>query len=378
MPHECHNRNLEFLFLPGGKSCWSQVFSGPSGPLRPLVDRPESAASAGHPGRAELYLPATPEYQKLVPDSVPLDHTRSDTVDQLDPAIQFATSEVRAGRLPLWDPYQYCGAPYRWPKFSPFFAVHYLLNSPVAVAWRQALAALVAGVGAYCFFRRVLTVGFWPAAIVAWCYPLTGFFILWQSYAVSFAIVWLPWMLLAVDGIVRRSPSLWGPALALLTCLNIVGGPPDLAGQVLLASGIFATGCYLQHYAGRWFSRPALRAAAALALAWTLGILLATPDLFPLLEYTHTGSRMARRSQGEEERPPVGLAALPQMLLPGIYGSTRIPQAGGWNIFPTNQGNLQESSATAYVGLLAALLVGRWPGAAAATAPSTLYGLSWS
>ena len=99
---------------------------------------------------------------------------------------------------------------------------------------------------------------------------------------------------------------------------------------------------------------PALRAGVALAAGWGLGFLLAGPYLLPFLEYTATGSRMARRSEGVEERPPVGLAALPQVVLPDMYGSTQI---GSFYLSVPGQGNQLESSAAAYAGLLATLLV---------------------
>ena len=51
------------------------------------------------------------------------------------------------------------------------------------LAWMQLLLALTAGFGAYVFFRKVLRVSFWPAAIAAWCYPLTATYIVWQGFA---------------------------------------------------------------------------------------------------------------------------------------------------------------------------------------------------
>jgi hypothetical protein len=80
--------------------------------------------------------------------------------------------------------------------------------------------------------------------------------------------------------------------------------------------------------------------------------MLAAPAILPPLEHTRTGSRMERRAAGTEERPPVGLAALPQVVLPDIYGSS---ETGSFPIFPSGQGNLQESSAAAYAGVVATL-----------------------
>ena len=49
----------------------------------------------------------------------------------------------------------------------------------------------------------------------------------------------------------------------------------------------------------------------------------------------------------------VGLAALPQVVLPDMYGSSQI---GSFPLFPEGQYNLPESSAAAYAGVLATLL----------------------
>ena len=111
------------------------------------------------------------------------------------------------------------------------------------LAWSQLLAAIVAGLGAYMFSRRVLGVSFWPAAIAAWCYPLTGFFVLWQGYATCLPVVWLPWILLAVDRTARGASVLAPIGLSVVTCLVLISGQLDIAGQVLLASGLYGLWC---------------------------------------------------------------------------------------------------------------------------------------
>jgi hypothetical protein len=95
------------------------------------------------------------------------------------------------------------------------------------------------------------------------------------------------------------------------------------------------------------------RATARLAAAWLLGLLLASPQILPVLEYARTGARLIRRGAGDEERPPVGLAALPQTVLPDMYGGY-----GNWSIgnFRFAKDAHAESSAAAYAGLFAALL----------------------
>ena len=278
--------------------------------------------------------------------------SRSDMIEVSEPARRFAAAELHAGRLPMWTPYNFAGAPFIWPKFSPFLALQCSTESPVVLAWSQLLAAIVAGLGTYLFCRRVLAVSFWPAAIASWCYPLTGFFVLWQGYPTCLPVVWLPWIFLAVDKTARGASALAPIGLSGVTCLVLVSGQLDIAGQVLLASGLYGVWC-LYAQPGQWFQCQGRKAALGLAAAWGLGCLLATPYILPVLEYTHTGSRMARRGAGEEERPPVGLAALPQTVLPDMYGTG---QTGSLRLEFQGR-NEMESSAAAYAGVLATLLV---------------------
>ena len=122
----------------------------------------------------------------------------------------------------MWAPYGFTGAPFIPSKFSPFFLLECCSKSPVVLAWAQMLVAIVAGMGAYLFFRRILGVGFWPAAICAWCYPLTGFFIFWQGFPTPLAVGWLPCLLLAADAVVHGTSRWRIIGLGALTCLVLI------------------------------------------------------------------------------------------------------------------------------------------------------------
>jgi hypothetical protein len=300
--------------------------------------------------QAGVYIPQTAETAKIVPHDIIL----SDLVYQSEPARRFTFSEIHQGRFPLWAPYQYGGVPFVWPKYSFFLFWECLVKSPVILAWVQLLAALVAGTGMYFFCRRALPVSFWPATVCAWCYPLTAFFILWQGFTPGLAVCWLPWLFLAVDRTLRGTHPLAAPGLSVVTCLTLISGQVDIAGQALLGSGIYAIWCWWRSCPGTWLDRKARMAMAMVLLGWGLGFLLAAPHLLPLLEYVQTGSRMIHRSQGAEVRPPTGLQALPQVVLPDIYGTTEKNSAF---IAPASETNLMESTTAAYTGVFATLLV---------------------
>lgn len=314
-----------------------------------------------------FYLPQQPGAPKFRAE----DGTVSDLVLQFEPARRFAVAELKAGRMPTWASYGFAGAPFIWPKFSPFLLIECCSQAPIVLAWSQFFLAIVAGLGAYRFFRDVLELRFWPSAIAAWCYPLTAFFVLWEGFPLLQPVAWFPWLLSAIDVTIRDKSPLRYIGLALVTCL-ILSGQLDLAGQVLLASGLYATWRLFAAkrekeiqtstnktslgplpFLTRFIRRVLISRRAILRLigGWVLGFLLAAPYLFPVLTYSHTGARMMRRGAGVEERPPLGVIALPQIALPDIFGIQRQPglrYAGG---FPQ-----QESSAAGYAGVTALLL----------------------
>ena len=296
------------------------------------------------------YLPDTAEYAGARPDNL----YQMDLVSMIEPYRRFAASELAAGRWPRWMDYQFGGVPFNEPIFSPFSLLQYGFRSPLVLPWVQLLAALVAGGGAYVFFRRVMRVSFWPAAVASWCYPLTGFFVFWQGYPTSMAVYWLPWVLLAVEGTVRGRKRLAPVGLSLVTGLVLVSGHLDVAGQVLLASGIYALWRLMRVRPRTWFLAPGLRAASVLGSAWGLGFLLAMPYLLPLLDHTQTSARLERRQAGYEERPPGSLAALPQVVLPDMYGAYGPQKRGTYRFVADNQ---MESSAATYAGVLATLVL---------------------
>ena len=297
-----------------------------------------------------VYMPPTAETAKITPLNIVL----SDLVVLFEPARQFAISEIHQGRFPLWAPYQYGGVPFIWPKYSLFLLLECCTPSPVILAWTQLFAALVAGIGMYFFCRRTLQVGFWPATVCAWCYPLTAFFVLWQGFPTGLAVYWLPWIFLAVDKTASGTNRLAAVGLSVVTFLVLTSGHIDLAGQVLLGSGIYAIWCLWHAHRGEWFQSKFRKGMTMLVLGWGLGFLLAAPHLLPLVEYAKTGSRMIHRSAGAEERPPAGLAALPQLVLPDIYGTT---EKGSTFLAVEREPSLPESTTAAYTGVLATLLV---------------------
>lgn len=277
---------------------------------------------------------------------IPHDPVRSDLLYQFEIERRFVARELAEGRMPFWLPYQYGGVPLVWPRFSPLILLSCLTESPRILAWAQLAAALTAGLGAYLFLRRALGVSFWAAVFPAWCFPISGFLVLWQGFPTCGSVHFLPWLLLAVDASLRRPGRRATAGVAVATLLVLIGGHIDVAGQVLLLAGVFAAGRLwrIRRAGGR-----AGAAAWRLAAGWLLGFMLAAPHVVPLLDYARTGARIERRGTGTEERPPGHPKALALVALPDGSGASR---AGSlW----LESGNQIESAAAAYAGLIALL-----------------------
>lgn len=299
------------------------------------------------------YLPQGPGARKVESPQMVL----LDLVTLTEPDRRFAARELEAGRFPLWTPHKYGGVPFTWPAYSPYFFLSALSSSPVILAWVQLLAALVCGFGAFAFCRRVLELGFWPSALAAWCYPLTGWFVLFQGFPACAPVTWLPWICCAADATIRRVRG--APiGLALVTGLVLVSGNVDVAAQVLLVAAVFSLWRIWDVH--RRFTFRFLRGRHALGLVASvaLGVALAMPYLLPLQEYARSSDRLSRRAGGSEERPPVGLAGLPQIVLPDMYGVHA--EKGACPLLLPIEANHLEGPAQAYVGLVFTMLLVPW------------------
>ena len=302
--------------------------------------------------RPGTYLPASGEFAGVRNENWLL----SDAVLQTELDRVFTAREVRAGRIPFWNPYNYCGVPFlannNAAVFSPFMIPSYLHPGPLAIAWTVLLRALVAGAGAYLFFRLAVRVSWWPALVGAWCFPLIGQVVMLSWIHHASVISLLPWMFLAVHAAVRNPRGLGGPGLAFATLLVLLSGKLDTSAQVLLASGLYALWClYEEHLAHGFVARRLGVALAVLAAGWGLGLAAAAPVLLPTKEYLATSSRVAEQSGAKEfDFPGQGIAGLPQVVLPSVYGTELGTYIGG-------NGNIIESAASAYTGFLAALVL---------------------
>ncbi|HSP97146.1 MAG TPA: YfhO family protein [Candidatus Dormibacteraeota bacterium] len=228
---------------------------------------------------------------------VRLTATNYDDFTYYYPTFEYAFRQLRAGRLPFWNPYQHCG--------SPFFATaqHLLLYPlnlfflllPTAQAMRltNVLHVFLAFAFTYALARthRLRVPAALTAAITFAVSPALASFIYFPHHL--YGAVWMPLQLALTHRLLTgRRRAGWAVALGASFACQYLGG--------YVQYGLFSAylvGAYALWWgAGEWRRRTRAdlaHAGMALAGAALLAVLLAAPLLLPALELAALSPRAA-------------------------------------------------------------------------------------
>jgi len=209
-----------------------------------------------------------------------------------------AVSEaLRHGRLPLWNPYLFMGAPLLAnSQAAAFYPLHWpllWLEAPAQVAWSIVLHVWLAAAGTFLLARRALGLGL-PAALVAGAVMGLGGFLGAQVEHVNQlnASAWLPWLLLFLEMALQRGRRRWVAELAAcgVVALIFLAGHTQASYIVLMAAWGYAL---LRGWDDlrqkRWW--PGLRGVLVAARATLAGALMAFGQLAPTFELSQLSTR---------------------------------------------------------------------------------------
>jgi hypothetical protein len=210
-------------------------------------------------------------------------------------AVVFDT--LRSGRIPLWNPDLFMGAPLLAnSQAAVFYLPNWLL---LGLSPERAMSAALmlhvawAALGTVALARAALRVG-WPAAATGGAVFAFGGYFLAQSGHVNqvSAAAWLPWLLLALDRGVGGDRRAW-LAIPAVTALMLLAGHPQVAYMSLVFGLVYAVSVGGAGAGGGWrqWTLGAGRGALTWAAAVGGGALLAAVQLLPTLELTRHGIR---------------------------------------------------------------------------------------
>jgi hypothetical protein len=324
------------------------------------------------PGRvlssADVLFTAYP-WRGLAPGLRPGNDLLTDPAHLFQPWLIYAVSEVWQGRIPLWNPHVFAGSPFfANPQSALLFPLNWVALI-VPVAWAFALIAIlkVAAIGlATYWFLRVRALHPLAALMGAISFMWSGLVIVWLQWTYATTLIFFPMLFASVECL-RIRPSRRPIALVALTvALGAWAGYPQ--GLALALASASAWALWRAHGAAVSFL---LRYAAGVAL----GLLLASIQLLPFIEYARLSAVLATR---EAWMPPMSVSfrSAINLLVPYYYGSpTGGDYWGEWNFNET-----AVSVGLAPWLLLPLALIARRPGALflalmAIVAGLRLYGL---
>ncbi len=155
----------------------------------------------------------TYSYEDFTPGAVPNKAQFPDTLRQLYPWKTAMLEALKAGTLPLWNPYNFAGTPLlanvQSAVFYPLNILYFLFSQPDAWTILVILQPLLGFVFMYAYARKVSLTP--PAsAFAAISYAFSSFMVVWLEYnTVGHVILWLPAILLSIEHLRERISAAW-------------------------------------------------------------------------------------------------------------------------------------------------------------------------
>src|SRR5512143_2206687 len=160
---------------------------------------------------------------------------RGDIFYYFYPYRDFAAQAVREGRVALWNPYLFMGAPFMANSqvgfFYPFNLLTSWLDTTRAINWTIVLHVFIAASGVYVFARstRSVRLSIAAALLAAISFGLGGYLGTQIEHVNQLqGLAWIGWLFLAYESAVsHQQPAIgrlrWVP-LALLIALQLLAG----------------------------------------------------------------------------------------------------------------------------------------------------------
>ncbi len=230
---------------------------------------------------------------------------RGDLLLYFYPLRDFAAQAAREGRLPLWNPYTFMGAPFLANSQAGFFYPFNLLLSWLpadrSISWQIGLHLFIAALGTFALARGAFGLKRLGAFCAAVAFGLGGYLGAQSEHINQLqALAWLPLMLLAglrlVDGalggerIFSRGAATAALILAGLITLQVFAGHTQSLYISLVTLGAACGGRALLSGERRRLAR-AVTWVVPLGAAIALGGLLAAAQLAPTLELSGESAR---------------------------------------------------------------------------------------
>jgi len=239
---------------------------------------------------------------------VPSNEDLGDAPQYLQPYLREAARQMPD--VPLWNPHIVGGRPFHGTAqsalFGPFTWPVYVLPFWTALSWIAVLKLWVAAFGTY-LLGRSLGMRFGGALLAGLVFALNLKLVTWLIYPSMGVWTWYPWLLLCVDGLVKRPDLVTGSALAAVVALQFLTGHPESSFHaLLLMTAFFAFRLWQARSSGEPAARPLTKPALVLAGAVAAGAGIAAISLIPVGELLlHSADYVDRRGASIDQALPL-------------------------------------------------------------------------
>ena len=341
----------------------------------------------------EVFLPArllghvAPYRSVLKADTLPpWNPLRWDGIAQFYPWRLFAAESLRQGRLPLWNPYQFCGTPFvansQSAVFYPFNLLFALLPTMRAFAVSAVLHLTFCGWFTCLFLRRLKCHAF-AALLGGTAFAFSAWQVAWLQLPTFLAAsCWFPLLFLKIHECHEFSrmksntdakKNSWSFAqfvdskigeLGLVVGLMLLAGHLQIAFYGLLAGTLWAIGLALVRGKENGMSF-AFSGIVKSGIGLGLGLMLALPQILPALELSRISHRAGSPTSAgyqayTEYALPVSHFA--GLTLPDFFGGDSDANNPYWGYYVKDLGEMQigirhnAAETATYVGIVTLLL----------------------
>jgi len=242
------------------------------------------------------------------------------------PRYVFGSQELLAGRLPLWNRYEFAGMPFlatlQPAALYPPKIVAFALLEPDAAMRALVIAHFVlAAAGCLLFFRAQGLGGLGALAGSAYL-TFNGMLLISTHHPNRIGgLAWIPVLFWLADRTAKSPRRAWLAALALGVALQLLVGYPEFTLQTALLLGVLAVA---MRWTGTW-PAPLPRTFARLASAFAIGALVAGLQLAPFVELSREVQRGAAATafiagQAQTAAPGLGVAGFLRAMLQFLPG----------------------------------------------------------
>lgn len=254
-------------------------------------------------------------YGGYVAGAVPSKDQYFDVLRELYPWKTLVLSELKQGKFPLWNPFNFSGAPllanYQSQVLYPLSALYFLL--PQITAWTiMVIIQPVLGSMFMYLFATEIGLTTTAATLAALLFNFSSFANVWMEFTTIWhTILWLPLLLYLVErGVKQKKLSLFQQILFVFGLYSAItaGHPQDFINAFLFL--VAYTLLRVPH--GQW---------SQLIFIFTIPFFLSAPQIFPTIELFRNSARVTHDYLGIVNTMLIQWWQLPLMAVVDFFGN---------------------------------------------------------